>query len=284
MPIAAAGEVSPLMIFWVSGVNITALSAFGVFCVGNAIGLAAGIYLTIRTAPTPTSRTGHSNSSQHSVPTPRQLLGFSMWLGLATIGVAVLPLVIRFAAAFDSYTVVAVIDVALILLAIPQRVGVVLVHAVVPHATRALGEGNRDLTISRRGHMLMIIPFMVGAAIVAFTPLVGWFFSLLGRPEYAQSAKYLAMALLAGPARILYGLVEGILIAHGEGRFLAITTLAITLISSGIIFATAVLGSTVIAFAVFVITFWAIYIVGLGRVRQLAPAFTPSAVPIRQEA
>jgi O-antigen/teichoic acid export membrane protein len=269
MPIAAVGEVVPLAAFWLLGVTITPMSAFGVFCLGNALGLAAGIFFVVSTRPAHMPKTHDSTNASRSVPSPRQLLGFSMWLGLATIGVAVLSLVIRSAAALNSYTLVAIIDVALVLLAIPQRIGVVLVHAVVPHAARALGEGDRNLTISLREHIWVVVPFVLAAAAVAFTPIVGWLFGLLGRPEYSQSSKYLAMALLAGPARLLYGLVEGVLIAHGEGRFLAITAVAMTIVASGLIFATVALNRIVVAFAVFVIAFWMIYIVGLRRVQQL---------------
>ncbi len=198
-----------------------------------------------------------------------------MWLAAATVGVAALPLVIRLAAALDSYTLVAIIDVALVLLAVPQRVGTVLVHAVVPHATRALGKGDANLTVSLREHVWMIAPFVLAAGIVAFTPIVGWFFDLLGRPEYAQSAEYLAMALLASPARVLYGVVEGVLIAHSEGRFLALTALGIAAVASGIIFAIAALGGIPAAFAVFVAAFWMIYLVGLARTRALMPSMVP---------
>jgi O-antigen/teichoic acid export membrane protein len=210
-----------------------------------------------------------------AVPSARELLGFSMWLGLATVGVAVMPLVMRFAAAFDSYSVVATIDVALVLLSIPQRVGTVIVQAVIPHATRALGKKDVTLTISRREHVIMIAPFVVAAIIVAFTPIVGTVFGLLGRPGYAKGAEYLALALLAGPARILYGLVQGILVAHGDGRFLARNSLSITVIASVLIFALAALGSTVGAFGVFVVACWAVYLVGLARVHRFGPAGQP---------
>jgi|GEM_PF-5840830 len=269
MPIAAVGEVGPLAIMKFSEIGITPLSAFVVFCLGNALGLAAGVALTIKTSPSRVINIEFPETSSRPVPTPRELLGFSIWLGIATVGVAILPLIIRSAAALDSYTTVAIIDVALVLLALPQRVGIVLVQAVVPHATRALGEEKLSLTISRREHIWMIAPFLLAAGIVAFTPLVGWLFGLLGRPEYEQSARYLAMALIASPARILYGLVEGILIAHKEGRFLAFTALAITIVASGLIFAATVLASMIVAFAVFVTAFWLIYLVGYARIRQL---------------
>jgi O-antigen/teichoic acid export membrane protein len=280
MPIAAVGEVAPLTILWLSGAAITPLSAFAVFCLGNVIGLGVGVALTVRSSPGRTSRSNLSDGTLASVPTPRGLLAFSAWLAVATLGVAALPLVIRSAAAIDSYTTVAIIDVALILLAVPQRVGVVLVHAVVPHATRALGEGNKNMAISRREHLLMIAPFALAAGIVAFTPLVGWIFGLLGRPEYSDSARYLTMALLAGPARILYGLVEGVLIAHGESRFLALTSLAIAAVSGVAIVAITLLGSVEVAFAVFVASFWLIYLVAFARVTKLTTIPSSISQPV----
>ncbi len=263
-PIAAVGEVAPLAVLWLSGVGVTPLSAFGVFCAGNVLGLLAGTLCTIRTRPY-----AKPEDSVAAVPTVRELLGFSMWLGVATIGVAVMPLVMRFAAALDSYSVVAVVDVALVLLSVPQRIGTVIVQAVIPHATRALGNSEESLTISRREHLFMVVPFLAVAAIVAFTPVVGSVFSLLGRPGYATGANYLALALLAGPARILYGLVQGILVAHGEGRFLARVSLSITVVSTAAIFAAAALGSTLVAFAFFVIACWAVYLQTLARAHHL---------------
>ncbi|MGA9313735.1 MAG: hypothetical protein WBV77_03795 [Solirubrobacteraceae bacterium] len=274
-PIAAIGEITPLAILWLSGAGVTPLSAFGVFCLGNVIGLVAGVFCTIRTTPKATAIGRSTENVLGAVPGPRELLGFSMWLAVATVGVAVMPLVMRFAAAFDSYTVVAIVDVALVLLSIPQRLGTVLVQAVIPHATRALGKGELHLTISRREHIILIAPFAIAAIAVAFTPIVGSVFDLLGRPKYGQGSGYLALALLAGPARILYGLVQGILVAHGDGRFLARNSLSVTVVASAAIFVTAALGSTIAAFAIFVVACWAVYLNGLVRVKHLALAPGP---------
>ena len=277
MLVAAAGEIVPLATLWQSGIAVTPLLAFGVFCLGNVLGLVAGVFLTVRTRPSVSSTT---EITAVEAPSPRELLGFSMWLGAATIGVALLPLVVRSAAAFQSYTAVAVIDVAILLLAIPQRVGAVILMAVVPHAARSLDKGDVTLTISRREHAFVVIPFILAASVVAFTPMVRTFFDAVGHPAYAKSGIYLALALLAGPARILYGLVEGVLIAHGEGRFLAVNAGATTVVASGLIFAACALGYTAIAFVVFVAAFWLIYIVAFSRTGRLAHLRTQ---PLAQE-
>jgi O-antigen/teichoic acid export membrane protein len=266
MPAAAFSEFGLLAALWFSGAGVTLLSAFAVFCIGNVIGLLVGILRTVRTRPRQVARVLPNSKN---VPTPRQLLGFSLWLSAATVGVSIMPLVMRLAATIDSYTMVAVIDVVLVLLSIPQRLGTVIVSAVVPHATRALDEGSVGLTISRREHLFMIVPFMLAAAIAAFTPIVPWLFDSIGRPQYDESGTYLALALLAGPARILYGLVEGVLVAHGEGRFLGLNALSITGVASAVIVAVATLGSTAVAFAVFVIACWAVYLNGLARIGRL---------------
>jgi O-antigen/teichoic acid export membrane protein len=277
MLFAAIGEVGSLAVLWRSGAGVTLLSAFAVFCLGNAVGLTAGIVFVLRTTPDRPPRFSAPGEQRAVVPSSRQLLSFSAWLGVATLGLTLLPLVVRFVALFDSYTVVAIVDVALVLLGIPQRVGTVLVYAVVPHAARALKKGQASLAITRREHILIVLPFVLMAAIVAFTPLVGEIFSLLGRPEYAQSGKYLAMALLASPARVLYGLVEGVLIAHGEGRFLAFTCLGLCAVASILIVAVAAAGSVPAAFAVFVVAFWAIYLVGFLRIGQLTASVTQAS-------
>lgn len=271
MPIGGAGEVILLIVLLTSGLSVTPLSAFGVFCLGNVIGLLAGILFTVRTTPARTPKTSAATeSAQITVPTTRQLLGFSMWLGAATVGIAVLPLTVRLAAALNSYTVVAIVDVALVLLSIPLRMGSVLVSAVIPHASRALHKGDKNITISRREHLIVIVPFVLGAIVVGLTPIVGWLFDSIGQPAYAKSAVYLALALLAGPARVLYGLAEGVLVAHDEGRFLAFNSLSIMAVASVAILLAAALGSMITAFGLFVVACWAVYLCGLHRITRLS--------------
>jgi len=273
LPVAAFSEVSLLLGLRLSWLPFTPNSAFAVFCIGNCIGLVAGILCTIRTSPSRTPELELPQGTEPgSVPSPRQMLGFSVWLAAATAAVALLPLILRVVAVIDSYTVVAFIDIALVLLNIPQRMGAVIVQAVIPHATRALGTDNASLTISRREHALLIVPFALGAAIVAFTPLLGSLFDLLGKPGYGKSADYIALALLAGPARILYGLVQGILIAHGDGRFLARNSWSVTIVASVAMLVATLLGSTMAAFGAFVVGCWVIYLVGLARIGYINDA------------
>jgi O-antigen/teichoic acid export membrane protein len=267
MPVAAFSEVAILGGAWAGGLSITPVSAFSVFCFGNVVGLLIGATLVFRTRPRWVS-SAHRALSGH-IPTAREFLTFSLWLSVATTAIAAMPLVMRFAATLDSFTVVAIVDITLVFLSIPQRVGTVIVSAVVPHATRAIGEKSSYLTISRREHLIMIVPFALVAVLVAATPLIGWLFDVIGRPQYGTSADYLALALLASPARILYGLVEGVLVAHGESRFLAFNALATTTLASGVIFAVTALGDTTLAFAVFALAAWTIYLVGIVRIRQL---------------
>jgi O-antigen/teichoic acid export membrane protein len=265
MPTVGLAELTPLAILWLSGAAITPLSAFAVFCGGNVIGLITAVVLAKRTKPGDVAPPAPGDPS-HAAPTGRQLLGFSMWLALATGGVAILPLVMRSAATIDSYTVVAVVDVALVLFTIPQRLGTVLVLATTTHASQQLRKGTLRVMISRREHLVVILPFVVASMLVAFTPAVSSIFDLIGKPAYDKSVVYLALALLAGPPRILYGLVEGVLIARGQGRFLASVATSITVVAAGLIFAAAALGSVEIAFVMFVAAFWMIYLCGLRRV------------------
>ncbi len=280
LPIAAIGEVAPLAALWLSGLGVTPISAFAVFCVGNLIGLIAGIFCTRRTSPRAIDTSPPTESDLGSVPTSRELLGFSLWLGAATVATAILPLIMRSVAVIDSYSIVAVVDIALVLLSIPQRLGVVIVQAAVPHATRALRTGNVNLTISRREYAFLIVPFALIAAFIAFTPTVEWIFTLIGRPDYGKSAPYLALALLAGPPRILYGLVQGVLVAHGDGRFLARNAWMITIVATGFMLAAALLGSILVAFAVFVLASWVIYAYGLRRIHHLSATVAPSTYPL----
>jgi O-antigen/teichoic acid export membrane protein len=288
LPVAAFSEVSLLVGLRLSWLPFTPNSAFAVFCIGNCIGLLAGILCTIRTRPPRTPAIRRPQGTEPgSVPSPRQLLGFSVWLATATAAVALLPLIMRVVAVIDSYTVVAFIDIALVLLNIPQRVGAVIVQAVIPHATRALGTDNASITISRREHALLIVPFALGAAVVAFTPLLGALFDLLGKPGYGKGADYLALALLAGPARILYGLVQGILIAHGDGRFLARNAWSVTIVASIAMLVATLLGSTMVALGAFVLACWVIYMVGLARIGYINDAgsgFSPYRTWLRQAA
>lgn len=263
MPIAALGELGPLLGMSLSGIGITLLSAYCAFCLGNVIGLAAAIIFVARSRPRgPAPRDGAR------APRSRELLGSSIWLGMATAGVVALPLTLRVAATVDSYTVVALVDIAIVLLSVPQRIGTIIVFAVVPHATRRLRESGTNFRISLRENGLVVLPFAILAGIVASTPLVRLVFEGLGRPIYGESADYLAFALIAAPARILYGVVEGVLIAQGDGRFLGITSLLIATASAALIFAAAAVGSILVAFAVFTVALWAIYLTGLMRMSR----------------
>jgi O-antigen/teichoic acid export membrane protein len=277
MPIAALGELVPLaLLYFVVGADLDPISGFATFCLGNLIGVACGVFFVLRTRP----RLLDAPPPNPDPPGPRQLLGFSLWLAAATAGLSALPLIVRSAAAFDSYTLVAVIDVALVLFTIPQRLGTVIVLAAIPRASKAVQTERVDLTIPLRGQLIAIVPFALAAALIAFTPWTGDIFAAIGRPEYGSSAKYLALALLAGPARILYGLVESALVAHGEGRFLAYNVLSVTGIAAVAMIVAAALGSVMVAFLIFVAAFWIIYFQGMRRVRRLAEASAASAVPV----
>lgn len=269
MPLAGCVELLLLLGLWRSGLGVAPLSAFGIFAIGNLVGLALATYFLLRT------RVRNAGVPTRPAPSPRELLSLSLWLALATGAVAILPLVVRTAATLDSFTVVAIVDVALVLFSIPQRLGTIIVLATTPHASKQVDEGRLDVAISRREHLLLAIPFLAAAAVVAFTPLVEMIFDAIGKPQYDESATYLALALLAGPPRILYGLVEGMLIAHGEGRFLAFNAVLLSVLASAAIFAAVAAGSTDAAFAAFVVAFWAIYLCGLQRVRALSR--TPAA-------
>jgi O-antigen/teichoic acid export membrane protein len=274
LPIAAFSEVSLLALVWFSGAGVTMVSAFGLFCLGNVVGLGAGIIFTLRTRP---SQAQDPAPSTEKMPSSRELFGFSAWVGLATLAVSILPLVIRLAATLDSFTVVAVVDVTLLLLTVPQRMGTLIVSAVVPHVTRALKTGGVDLTLSLREHIIIVMPFVLASAIAAFTPIVEWTFDALGRPEYSTAASYLALALLAGPARMLYGLVEGVLVAHGEGRFLALNACAVAGIATITIFLTVILGDPMLAFGAFAAACWTVYLSGLRRIGRLNSELSETA-------
>jgi O-antigen/teichoic acid export membrane protein len=297
MPLGGAGEVLALLALMGLGATVSALSAFGIFCLGNLVGLAVGLPLLIRTAPRrrgafdaqgagpamPSAEAAGVAEPLPSAPSARELLGFSMWLGIATVGIAMLPVAVRFAAALHSYTTVAMVDVALLLLSIPLRIGSVLVSAVVPHATRALRGGRAVLAISRREQLAVLVPFVLAAVMVASTNVLGAAFGALGRPQYAQGAVYISLALLAGPARVLYGVVEGVLVAHGQGRFLALSSVCVTALGALAIFALAALASMQSAFALFVVSCWAVYLFGARRIRSLS-ASPPSSLALAPSA
>jgi O-antigen/teichoic acid export membrane protein len=267
MPVAACSELLPLAALVGGGFHLTPLLAFAVFSFGNAAGLATGVWLLARSAPRVDLVIG---AVREPVPGARELLGSALWLGAATMSLAMLPLALRAAAALDSYTVVAVVDVALVLFALPQRLGAVVVMAVTPHVSRAISREGVAIKISSRTSLLALLPFALAAALVAFTPLLSWLFGLIGRPVYARSANYLALALLAGPARVLYGVVEGVLIAHGKGRVMALTAGAVCVVATGLIFAASAFKSPATAFAIFVLAYWAIYLLGVARVERIA--------------
>jgi O-antigen/teichoic acid export membrane protein len=264
MPITGLAEVFPLAMIVAAGVPITLVDAFAVFCAGNVVGVVVGFSLLART-------TVRARGADSPAPAPpaRELLGFAVLLGAATLGVATLPMAMRSAAALDSYSTAAIVDIAILLLALPQRLGTVVLFAIVPHAARSLKRGERPVQVSSRAH-LIVVPFALGSVLLLATPLARWLFDAAGRPAYAGAGPYLALALLAGPARVLYGVVEGVLIARGEGRFLAVTALSTTVAAAAAMFAAAALGEPLVAFAFYVGACWAIYLRARTRAAQLA--------------
>jgi O-antigen/teichoic acid export membrane protein len=268
MPVAALAELASLACLVVAGLRVTEVSAFGTFCLGNVIGLAFAALLVVRTTP----RTRTDPPWDVETPSGRQLLGFSLWLAGAAAGIAALPLVMRLAAALDSYTQAAIVDLALVIFNIPQRAGAIVAMAVVPHASRAAMQEGIAFRISRRQQALAIAPFLLLAAVFAATPAIEWLADAIGRPQYEQSARYAALVMLAGPARVLYGLTAGILIGHGRAKFLCLVVVTVLVVSSAGIIASASRGATLVAFAVFVAAIWALYLTTLSRAQRLSTA------------
>ncbi len=271
MPVAALAELVLLSALLVSPLAVTEVSAFGTFCLGNVIGLAFAALLVIRTTPD----ADPDPAIAAETPSGRQLLGFSLWLAGAAAGIAALPLVMRLAAALDSYTQAAIVDLALVIFNIPQRIGAIVAMAVVPHASKAAGRGKVAIRLTRPQQILAVAPFAIMAVVFAATPVIEWLADAIGRPEYEQSARYAALVMLAGPARVLYGLTAGILIGHGRARFLCLTVLTVLTAASAVIVVSASQGQTMVAFAAFVAAIWALYLVTLHRVQRLSAADAP---------
>lgn len=265
MPVTALGEALPLAALVMLGLGVTTLSAFSAFCLGNVVGLAVGLALVIKTKPAVEAE----QERPGSIITPRQLLGFSFWLAIAATGMALLPLAARLAASLDSYLEVAIVDIALVVFAVPQRLGALMVAAMAPHASRSIHFKGAAHRISRREQLLTVAPFLIAAAVLAFTPLVSTVADAIGRPEYSRCGTYLSLVMLAGPARVLYGVAAGILIGHADAKFLALTVTAVTICAATLMFAAAALGEVTVAFAVLIPAFWAIYLILLYRLDHL---------------
>jgi O-antigen/teichoic acid export membrane protein len=264
LPIAASVELASVLALPALSGGLTEELAFTAFTLGNIAGCGAGIFLVMRT----NTRTARP---RHQPPSAKSLLGFSLWVALATGAVSILPLAVRLAASLDSYATVALADVALVLFSVPQRLGSIIVLAVTPHASKQLagGRGRVRLDLSARDHLVVFAPFALMAAIVWATPLMDQVFATLGKPEYAGSAPYLALALLAAGPRILYGMAEGLLVAHGAGRFLATSAAGVAGVATLLAFASVALGSPIGAFWVFAAASWATYGLALRKVRAL---------------
>jgi O-antigen/teichoic acid export membrane protein len=268
MPVAALAELLLLacLLLPFFGLRLTEVSAFGTFCFGNVIGLAFAAMVVVRTTP----RARADQTAAVETPSGRQLLGFSLWLAGAAAGIAALPLIMRLAAALDSYTQAAIVDLALVIFNVPQRAGSIIAMAVIPHASQAAGKERMALRLTRPQQAIAVVPFVALAIVFAATPVMEWLADAIGRPEYEQSAKYAALVMLAGPARVLYGLSTGILIGHGRARFLCLTVLTVLILSSAVIIVTASQGDTLVAFGVFVAAIWALYLVTFSRAQKLS--------------
>jgi len=74
------------------------------------------------------------------------------------------------------------------------------------------------------------------------------------------------------------------LIGHGKGRFLCLTVLTVLLVSSGAIIASASRGDTLLAFGVFVVAIWALYLTTLWRAEKLSTEGDARPVEAEREA
>jgi len=232
-------------------------TAIAVFVLGHFTALGVSARWLVRDNQSINAYIGRPPSTPDHAPIPADLLRASAWLGAGMFLTAMLPVVIRAAAALDSYATVAAVDVALTLVAMFQRLGGIVLQALLPHHARATKFNASSPAVSLRVALLTSAPFLLLGLVASSTSAPSDLLSLVGASELTEVGPYLGLALLAAPSRLLYGVAQSRLIARDEPHFLAMNALTTTGAGAVMILALAQSGSVLAAFACFAAMSWA---------------------------
>jgi O-antigen/teichoic acid export membrane protein len=223
------------------------------FYIGNVAALAYGAAMVFRRADLAERRPANEDVR------PSRILGFSLYLTMATLAVFLLPILSRIGVANLSYAEVAIFDLALLLYSIPERLAASIVSALIPVAAHAQSRARRVAIPGRRDVVLL-------SAIIGAIALVLWethaaraALEAVGLDRYTGAEPLLLIVLVAAPAELFFMLNAGLLSAFGQSRRLAMLAGAVFAVSLVLVPLATLLGAEALA-ALLVLDFWVLYL------------------------
>lgn len=262
-PANFVGQLIALGVFVKLYGTITYRFVFDAFAVGNWCALLVAMLLLVGARPL-TGRPAASSLDELSVGySVRQVLGASAWLTATAASVTLLPVVARAAGAVFSLQVVALIDVALLVFGIAERLGAVVTAGMIPAATERAARGAVWVPSPAKKVMLAAgtVFFVV---FLAWTGAVPALLAAFGLDRYAAVEPFLLVVLLAVPARILYAVTIGAAVAEGRVRVLSLTAGAVGVVTSGALFMATYVAPLAIP-VVLAAGYWALLTIADGR-------------------
>lgn len=186
------------------------------FIVGNWVALGVASACAMRAFPRGVVEVGTGDPEIQT----RRLLGFGVWLTLGSSYLYILGLAPRLALLHASYASVAVIDIALLMYTVPQRLVASMVTALIPLAARDT-RATRFVVIGAVDTVALAALAIALGSLLWFTDAVSGVLDAVGLSAYASSADAFVILLVAAPAEILFGYLAALLQAAGESRAFA---------------------------------------------------------------
>jgi len=271
-PANFVGQLVALGVFISLYGTLTYRFVFDAFAIGNWCALLVAMLLLVGAHPLSgrpvTSGRGEA-PLRYSV---REVLGASAWLTATAASVTLLPVFARAAGAVFSLQVVALIDVALLVFAIAERLGTVVTAGMIPAATERAASGAVRMP-SRAKKVMLAAGTAFFVVLLAWTDAVPVLLAAFGLARYSAAEPFLLIVLLAAPARILYAVTIGAAVAEGRVRVLSLTAGAVGLVTCVALYVGTYVAPLAIP-VVLVIGYWALLTIPDGRPRS--PTSSPA--------
>lgn len=252
-PVNTIAQLAVLIAVIATGVDVGVGWVMTSFYIGNVAALLYGALMVFRRVDLAERRPATEDAR------PSRILGFSLYLTLATLAVFLLPILSRIGVANLSYAEVAFFDLALLLYSIPERLAASVVNALIPVASNAQSLARR-VAIPGRRDVVVLTALVAGAALVLWeTHAARSVLEAVGLERYGDAEPLLLIVLVGAPAELFFMLNVGLLSAFGQSRRLAVLAGAVFGVSLVLVPLAAMLGAEWLA-ALLVLDFWALYL------------------------
>jgi O-antigen/teichoic acid export membrane protein len=257
-PANAAIQLVVLAALIVGGANIGVGSVLVSFYAGNVGAAVVGVALLRRVG---TVRVGPVLDSG-----VRDVLRFSAWLTIATFAIYALTLLPRISMAHVSYEQVALLDLALLVYSIPQRLVASFLTALVPLAAGVQARRERVTVPAALDAAVFLFAFSMLAIVLWQTHAVRHALAVVVPDRYLAAEPLVLVLLAAVPAEALFAVNSGFLQGFGETRRLAATSWGVLVGMAGLLPIAVWLGPAYVA-GVIVIAYWSLYIASRALLR-----------------